>query len=62
MCNHLLQHQQKPIIMTRKVITAKPEFIQAIKAEIAAKKERHNHIYSQIKVQTTHRLKKMNAE
>ena len=48
--------------MTRKIFIAKPEFIQAIKAEIVAKKVRHNNIYSQIRVETATKLKKMQGE
>ena len=48
--------------MTRKTIIAKPEFIQAIKAEIEATKVSFNKIFSKINPETTEKLKKMNVQ
>lgn len=45
--------------MTRIIVSAKPSFIAAIKAEIAADKEKHNKLFAQIKPETASKLKKM---
>ena len=45
--------------MTRITVNARPEFIAAIKAEIAAIKERYNKLFTQINPETTEKLKKM---
>ncbi len=47
--------------MIQKIFIANPQFIKAIKETIAAKKERHNKIFSQISVAASITLKKMNT-
>lgn len=48
--------------MTKKVIIAKSSFIEAVKAELAAKKERHMRLFAQIKPATVQKLQKMKSE
>jgi hypothetical protein len=56
------EKKEKVIFMTRKTVIARPEFIKAIKAEIAANKERHNQLYSKITLGIAQKLKKMKGE
>lgn len=46
-------------IMTKKVVIAGKPFIEAIKAQIAAKKERHAKLLAQIKPTVVEKLQRM---
>lgn len=45
--------------MTRKQIITKPAFIEAVKAERVAQKERHEKLFAQIKETTVRKLQQM---